>query len=1084
MMISNFSITHRVAVVILALGILLIGGIAYITTPRESTPDIKVPLITVAVPLPEASPEDVENGITVPLERQLKNLKGMKKLTSVSVEGMSITTAEFTPDIKVEEALQKVREKFDVAKVDFPADAEDETISELSFSEFPIMIVTLYGAEIPELQKVAERMEDKIEELPGILDVKIAGGVEPQIEIIIDPEKLEAYKLPVNMLIAQLRGENINVSAGGVDTGQVKPSVRIPGEFRTAEDVQSLVIYNVEGRPVYLRDVATARMTYKDAVSYARRDGKPSVSVLIEKRVGANIIDITDMIKIGLAQSKAEFPSGVEYAILTDASQDIRNMVSDLENNILTGLILVLIVVFLGMGLRQAVLVALALPLSLGMSFIILQAMGYTMNMVVLFSLVLAQGMLVDNAVVIVENIYRHMGLGKGPMRAARDAVKEVAWPVIASTVTTLCAFGPMVFWPGIMGEFMSFLPVTVIITLVCSLFVALVINPTLAAMFLRLRKAKAKSDTQLKVEGFGKRVLDSYEGGLRKALKWPKTLLAAGFASLVFTMVLYGAMGHGVELFPEAEPKLAFINITAPEGASLDQTNRIAKVIESRLPANPDFKGVETTVGGIGSSDPMAGGADATHIGRLTLSFKEEANRVGSPSKYLDDLVPLLADIPGAEIEIKRQSMGPPTGAPINIEITNEDEAQFAATVSKVRRIVEKVEGITNLRDDLRTGKPELRIRVDRQKAALLGLNSQWIGNFVKMLINGQRIGGYDDAQDERDIIVRLPAERRNDPTLLENIRISDALGNAIPLSTVCTWDYVGGPGTVRRKDGRRIHTVSADVRDGFLADTVLQEVAKAIDAEKGTFPQGFNARYTGENEDKAEATAFLSKAFMWALVLILLVLVLQFNSLLQTGIIMSSVIMSLMGVMISLIVLAQPFGVIMTGVAVVALAGVVVNNAIILIDYTNQLRQAGMGLIDSIAVAGRTRLRPVLLTAVTTALGLLPTALHVSFDFRNFAVVVGGESAAWWGPLATALVFGLMIATFLTLVLVPCAYLVTAKWADWAGRKMGRLVNPSEDAPVPVAAGDAPLYPPEDTPPPPEPRQIEPEESEPALK
>lgn len=1064
MIITNFSIAHRVAVVILAIGIAVMGAMAYITTPRESTPDIKVPLVTIAVPLPEASPEDVENGITIPLERQLKNLKGLKKLTSVSVEGMSITTAEFTPDIKVEDALQKVREKFDVAKVDFPSDAEDETISELSFSEFPIMIVTLYGAEVPLLQKVAERLEDKIEELPGVLDVKIAGGVEPQIEIIVDPEKLEAYQLPVNSLIAQLKGENINVSAGGVDTGTVKPSVRIPGEFKTAEDVQSLVVYNVEGRPVYLRDVATARLSYKDSVSYARRDGKPAVSVLIEKRVGANIIDITDMIKYGLAQAKAEFPTGVEYAILQDQSEQIRTMVADLENNILTGLLLVLIVVFLGMGLRQALLVALALPLSLGLSFVVLSSMGYTMNMVVLFSLVLAQGMLVDNAIVIVENIYRHMGMGKPPIRASKEAVKEVAWPVIASTVTTLCAFGPMVFWPGIMGEFMSFLPVTVIITLVSSLFVALVINPTLSSMFLRLRKQTAKSPTQLRVEAGGKAVLDNYERVLRRALKWPKLLLAGGFAALIGTIVLYAAMGHGMELFPQAEPKLAFVNITAPEGTSLDQTDRIARVIESRLPDYEDLKGIETTVGGIGSADPMAGGAEATHIGRINLSFKDEADRIGSPKKYLDDLVPLLADIPGAEIEIKRQNMGPPTGAPINIEITCEDENDFAASVAQVRHIVEKVDGITNLRDDLRTGKPELRIKVDRQKAALLGLNSQWIGNFVKMLINGQRIGGYDDAQDERDIVVRLPLDRRNDPTVLENIRISDAMGNAIPLSTVCTWDYVGGPGTVRRKDGLRIHTVSADVREGFLADNVLKDVAKAIDAEKGSFPAGFNARYTGENEDKQEAINFLFKAFLWALLLILLVLVLQFNSLLQTGIIMSSVIMSLMGVMISLIVLAQPFGVIMTGVAVVALAGVVVNNAIILIDYTNQLRRGGLGLTDAIATAGRTRLRPVMLTAITTALGLLPTALHVSFDFRKFEVVVGGESAAWWGPLATALVFGLMIATFLTLVLVPCAYLVTAKWADWMGRKAGGLFNPAEDPPEPAA--EAPLYPPEEAP------------------
>ncbi|MCC6463703.1 MAG: efflux RND transporter permease subunit, partial [Planctomycetes bacterium] len=824
------------------------------------------------------------------------------------------------------------------------------------------------------------------------------------------------------------------------------PTVRIPGEFKTAEDVEALVVYQVNGRPVYLRDVASARLTWKDPVSYARRDGRPAVSVLVEKRVGANIIWITDAIKQGLVEAKPQFPSGVEYAILADNSHDIRVMVSDLENNVLTGLILVIVVVFLGMGLRQALLVSLALPLSLGMSFVVLQMMGYTMNMVVLFSLVLAQGMLVDNAIVIVENTYRHMGLGKGPMQAARDGTAEVAWPVIASTVTTIAAFGPMVFWPGIMGEFMSFLPVTVIVTLVCSLFVALVINPTLAAMFLRL-PGKDRAPVNQRMTELGAAFLGRYERALRVALRFPKTLLFLAALTLFATIGFYGALGHGVELFPEVEPKLAFVNITAPEGTSLQQTDRLARVIEDRMPPNPDLKGLETTVGGVGSSDPMAGGAEATHLARITMSFKDEADRVGSPLRYLEQVREAVAHIPGAEIEVKKQSMGPPTGAPINIEVSCENEADLPAAVKQVRRAIEGVAGITDLRDDLRTGKPEFRVRVDRQKAALLGLNTQWIGNFVKMLINGQRIGGYDDGDEERDIIVRLPADRRNDPQMLHNIRVADAAGNSIPLSTVCTWEYVGGPGTVRRKNGARIHTVAANVLPGYRADLVLAEVAKAIEGNKAAFPAGFQANFTGEQEDKQEATDFLGKAFLWALLLILLVLVVQFNSLLQTGIILSSVAMSLQGVMISLIVLAQPFGVIMTGVAVVALAGVVVNNAIVLIDYTNQLRAEGRSLLDAVATAGRTRLRPVLLTALTTALGLLPTALHVSFDFRAFEVVFGGDSAAWWGPLATALVFGLMIATFLTLVLVPCAYVVTAGWADRAGRWARRFINPPVD-------------------------------------
>ncbi|MCB9933637.1 MAG: efflux RND transporter permease subunit [Planctomycetes bacterium] len=1033
MIITDFSVKHRTAVVVLIFGIILLGTFSYLTVPRESSPDIKVPLVTIAVPWPEASPEDVESSITIPLERQLKNLKGLTELTSVSVEGASITTCEFDPDIPVEEALQKVREKYDVAKVEFPADVEDETISELSFSEFPIMIVTLFGAEVPVLERIAEELEDRIEALPGVLNVEISGGIEPQIEIEIDPEKLEGYRLPVNELIERLRGENVDISAGGVDTGSVKPSVRIPGEFKTPADVEALVIHNVDGRPVYLRDVARAYLTYKDPISYARRDGRPAVQLSIQKRAGADILPITEAVKYGMKQAKQEFPSGVDYAVLTDESDNIRNMISDLENNILSGLVLVLLVIFFAMGLRNALFVSLAIPLSMLMSFFILQLMGLTLNMVVLFSLILAQGMLVDNAIVIVENIFRHIGLGKTPMQAAKEATSEVAWPVIASTATTVGAFFPMVFWPGIMGEFMKFLPITVIVTLLCSLFVALVINPTLAAALMRFRKP-TQSVLGRRVEGTGKQLIAGYERFLRLALRFPKTALVGAFVLLVLITMSYGAMGHGVELFPEVEPKLAFVNITAPEGTSLERTDALAKVVESRLPTSPDIKGIETTVGGKGVGNPMEGGADATHLARVTISFKDQADRVGSPAKYLEELRPLIVDLPGAEFEIKRQSMGPPTGPPINVEVRVADESQLSVAVKAVRRIVEGVPGVIDLRDDLRTGKPELRVRVDRQKAALLGLNTQWIGNFVKMLISGQRIGGYDDGREERDILVRLPEARRNDPAVLDSIRISDAFGNAIPLSTLCTWEYVGGAGTVRRKGGQRVLTVSADVAEGYQAQELLKEIEAKIALEKSSMPAGFDARFTGENEDQQEAATFLSEAFVIALLVIMFILVLQFNGVLQAGIILSSVIMSLIGVMISLIVLAQPFGIIMTGVAVVSLAGVVVNNAIVMIDYINQLREKhGLDLYDAIIDAGKTRLRPVMLTAITTGLGLLPMALQFSFDFRQFKFVVGGESAAWWAPLATAVIFGLMIATVLTLVLVPAAYLVTSGWSDW---------------------------------------------------
>jgi multidrug efflux pump len=1041
MQLTKFALSHRMAVFVLMFALGIMGLYSYLTLPRESTPDIKVPFVTVVVPWPEASPADVENSVTIPLERELKDLRGLNDITSVSSEGISITSLEFDPSIVVEEALQRVREAYDRASVDFPSDVDDETIEELSFSEFPIMIVTLYGADVRVLERIAQEIEEQIERIPGVLSASTAGGLEPQIEIEIDPHKLEAYRLPVNNVINLLRGENTDISAGSVDTGEIRSSVRVPGEFKTPADVEGLIVHHVDGRPVYLREVASASRTYKDPISYARRDGEPAVQISIQKRAGADIIPIAAMIRHGLKQASEEFPAGVEYAILSDESENIAAMVNDLQNNILSGLVLVLLVIFFALGFRNALFVALAVPFSMGMAVFVLQLMGLTLNMVVLFALILAQGMLVDNAIVIIENIYRHIGLGKSPLRAAKEATIEVGWPVIAATATTVGAFFPMVFWPGIMGEFMYFLPTTVIVVLSCSLFVALVINPTLAATFMRFH-SPGKSKLKRAVESFGYRVLDVYEKFLRAVLRFPRTALISAFIVLVAVSALYGRLGHGIQLFPETEPKLAFVNITAPEGTSLDRTDLLAKAVEDRMPANPDFKGVEVVVGGVGGSNPFEGGADATHLARITMSFKDAEDREGSTTDYLNELRPLIVHLPGAEFEVQRQTMGPPTGAPINIEVTVDDHDQLPEALRHVRRVVENTAGVVDIRDDLRTGRPELRIRIDRQKAALMGLNTQWIGNFVKMLINGQRIGGYEERNEERDIIVRLPDHLRNDPTVLDSIRISDSQGNAIPLSTLCSWEYVGGAGTIRRKNSQRMLTVTADVAPGYQAQPILQEIAQQLAEQEAAMPLGFQARFTGETEDIDEAAEFLTQAFVVAILLILFILVLQFNSFAQAGIILASVILSLIGVMVSLIVLAQPFGVIMTGVAIIALAGVVVNNAIVMIDYTNQLRNIhGHTVLDAVVKAGRTRLRPVVLTAITTTLGLLPMATQFSFDFSTFRFVVGGESSVWWQPLATAVIFGLMIATVLTLVLVPAAYIVTARWSGKASSIFTRM-------------------------------------------
>jgi multidrug efflux pump subunit AcrB len=1059
--ITDISVKQRAAVIVFTLAIILMGTYSYIALPRESAPDIKVPLITVVVPLPEASPEDVENNITVPLERQLKNLKGLDELTSVSSEGISITTCKFTPDISVEDALQRTREKFNIAKSEFPNDAEDETISELSFSEFPIITISLYGADMNTLQPLSEKLKDELEQVPGVLGVDIAGALEPQIEIEINPEKLASYRLPVNELIAKLSGENVDISAGAVDTGGVKPAIRLPGAFKTAEDVNSLVVYHVGGRPVYLRDVATARRVFKEPTSFARLNGKPSVSLSVKKRAGENIIMITEMIKYGMREAKAtRFPPGVDYTISGDASVQIKNMVSDLENNVLSGLVLVMLCVFFAMGFRNAIFVSTAIPLSMLITFIVVRMMGLTLNMMVLFSLVLANGMLVDNAIVVIENIYRHYSvLNKPRITAVLEGTAEVAWPITTSTLTTVAAFGPMLFWPGIIGDWMSYLPLTVIIVLSCSLFVALVINPVMAATFMK----KSKHGEAGLADYFGKTgeaFLNAYERTLRACLRWPKTTVALGFVALFLSGALLAVAGHGVEFFPEAEPQLATVNVKGPDGMSLEQTDAIVREIERRMPPNEDIDSISTGVG-TGADNFFSASGDSSNTAAVTLHFKKDSDRKGSPSKYIEQVREVMHDIPGAEIEVKKQSMGPPTGAKINIEVAAENQADLVEAAKRVRAIVANVPNVVDLRDDYRPGKPEFRLIVDRQKAALMGMTTQWIGSFVKMLINGRRIGGYDEGNEERDIVVRLPQANRNDPKILDSILVSDAMGNPVPLSSLASFDYAGGPGSLRRREARRVINVMADVPVGVDENVVRAECIAKLDEARAAnqLPAGTMYRLTGESEDQAEASRFLMQAFVIALLLIAMILVAQFNSVLQTFIVMTSVIMSFIGINLSLVIHAQKFGVIMTGIGVVSLAGVVVNNAIVLIDFINVQMAEGKSAEEACIIAGKTRMRPVLLTAVTTLLGLLPMVVGISFDFFTFSWIIGGDSVAWWRPMATAVSWGLGIATFLTTLYVPTLYLMTYRISQAFGKFFGRFVQGESDEPPPAPATETPV-------------------------
>ena len=1015
MLIANAAVNRRSTVFALMLIIFIVGTYSYVVLPRESTPDITIPYVLVVTTYEGVSPGDIESLITHPIERKLKGLKDVEEIRSVSAEGSSMITIEFVPDIDIDNALQRVRDKVDQAKGDLPADLEnDPSILEINLSEFPILMVSVSGdvGEIV-LKAVGEELEERIEEISGVLDAVVSGAREREVRVEFDPDRLYAYRIPLSEVIRSIRAENVNIPGGSIDIGAGKYLLRVPGEFTDPAEIDNLVLTQRAGRVIYFKDVAKIVDTFEDRQSMARLNGERSITLAIKKRTGANIISVADQVFGMLAVAENQLPPGVELAVTLNQSKDIRRMVSELENNIISGLILVVAVLFLFLGLRNSFFVALAIPFSMLISFAVLHLLGMTLNMVVLFSLILALGMLVDNAIVIVENTYRHMQEGNSGIVAAKIAAGEVGWPIISSTVTTLCAFFPMIFWPGIMGEFMKFLPQTLIITLTASLFVALVINPTMCGHFMAL------GNKDLVKHRKASPILKIYEASLQFALQHRFIVVLVSVFLLLGISAFYFVLGHGIELFPESEPNRAYVEIKAPEGTNLQTSNQLAEIVEKLSLQEHDIRYVISEVGTSGND--RGGNALQSNLSKVTLDFHDREDRIDDSRKVLDRLRQEVAPIAGAEFKVEKQEEGPPTGPPVSVEISGNDIDVLGTLVAEARSQIKDIPGLVDLKDDLGKAKPEIRIDVDREKASLLALSTAEISEMVKAAIGGTKLGVYREGEDEYDIIARLPEGRRKSVADIQNLLIPAADGSPVPLSTIASVSIANGFGAIRHIDQKRVVTVSADTY-GRNSNEVLADVQRQL--VNLNLPAGYQVSYSGEQEEQQKASVFLAKAFVAAILLIMLVLITQFNSFLQTLIVMSSVVLSLTGVFLGLMITATPFGIIMTGIGIISLAGVVVNNAIVLIDYINQLIKEGIQVQDALVRAGTIRFRPVMLTAATTILGLLPMALGVSFDFRNLAWEIGGESADWWGPMAVAVIYGLAFATLLTLIVVPVLY------------------------------------------------------------
>lgn len=1056
MNVTDLSLSHRLTVAFLTVVVTLVGFIAYRTLPRESSPDISIPLIIVVTPYPGASPEDVESQVTRPLEREIQGVKGLKRLSSVSSEGTSSVTVEFVSGTDIDQALQKVRDRVSLAEVDFPSDAEDPILQEINFSDIPVLQVHLAGEIGPvALRRLADDLQDEIESIPGVLRATLVGGREREVHIDVDPERLRLYGLSLDDVIDAVGDENVSIPGGRLDLGDLSFAVRVPGEVAEPRQVGDFVIQAPGGAPVYVRDVAQVSFGFEDRQSFSRIDGEESVSLSVQKRVGANIIEVADRVREVVTEVRQGWPEGVRLTILGDQSKDIRRMVADLENNIISGLVLVVLVLMFVLGLRTAIFVGLAIPFSMLLTFAGLDFSGTTLNMIVLFSLVLAVGMLVDNAVVVIENIYRHVQEGLAPLEAASVATREVSGAITVSTLTTVGAFLPLILWPGVIGDFMSYLPITVSCVLLASLVVAFTINPVICASFMPATPAGAgrRGALATALDAMGERWVERYRITLAWALGHRAAILGLTGLTFLTVLVLFaGPFNTGVEFFPQTEPPRIFVDVELPPGTRLERTDAVVRELEGRLRGLPDVDVIAAGTGAGSQSDDLGlggGGGDPTR-GRITLDLVDRGERSQSSFLTLEEARRRAVGIPGVTVVVDRPEEGPPVGDPLSLEISGDDFETLGAIAARIRQEVDGIPGLVSLDDDFDLARPEALVLVDRAQAARLGLTTVKIARTVRTAINGTKASVYRYGEDDADITVRFAEASRSSLESLALLPVVNEDGDQIPLSSVATVERARALTSIKHKERKRVVTVSGKVSSPQMAEPVRSEARRRLEAIPNLLPAGYGLSFAGQSEDEEETKDFLERAFLYGVLLVLALMVAKFDSLVLPAIILTSVLMSLVGVLLGLMITGLPFGIIMTGLGVISLAGIVVNNAIVLLDYGEQQWRKGVARVDLVLATGVRRLRPVLLTAVTTILGLIPLSTGIEFDFHSLSFTTGGESSQWWRSMGVAVIFGLTFATFLTLVVVPVLYDLVLEHRERKGRRPTHA-EPDDTEPAP---------------------------------
>ena len=1007
--------------------ILVAGTISYITIPKEADPDIAIPIIYVSISHEGISPEDAERLLIRPMENKLQNIEGVKEMSSTAVEGNASIVLEFDAGFDSDTALTDVREKVDVAKTDLPPESDEPTVNEVNVALFPVLVVTLYG-DVPErfMVKTARDLRDQIESLSGVLEVDIAGDREDLVEVIIDPVRAENYQQSQESLTRFIARNNELVAAGALDTGSGRFAIKVPGLFENVEDIMSLPIMVSGDRMVRFSDVAVASRTFKDPTAFARVNGQPAVTLEVTKRIGTNIIDTIAEVRRLVVEEQQDWPPGIQVLFSQDKSNDIRDMLYDLQNNVIAAVMLVMIVIVAALGLRTAGLVGLAIPGSFLAGILFIAMIGLTINIVVLFALIMSVGMLVDGAIVVVELADRKMAEGLSRSKAYAVASNRMAWPIIAATATTLAAFMPLLFWPGIVGEFMKYLPITLIATLSASLFMALVFVPTLGSLIgNRATEGNRQTEVLVAAENGNLDVIKGWTGRYINALRWsiyyPKTVIFLAILILASVYAGYGAFGKGIEFFPEVEPQNIMIQIRARGDLSIVERDQLVREVESRILDMSEFASVYARSGSQFRAQVSEDAIGLIQLELIDWKLRRPAKKIMAEVRHR------VNDLAGIIVEIQQQESGPPVGKPVQIEISSRFPELLPPAINRIRATLDEIGGFVDVNDSRFIPGIEWQLQVDRAEASRYGADITTVGSIIQLVTNGIRIGSYrpDDTDDEVEIRVRYPVGNRSIDQL-DRLRVPTERG-AVPLSNFVTRLAKPKVGTIQRSDGRRIMSVEADVEEGVLADFKVSEIRKRLAQQQ--FDPRIEFTFKGEDKEQREAEAFLLKAFGVALFVMAIILVTQFNSFYQALLILSAVFFSTIGVLLGLLTTGQPFGIVMSGVGVIALAGIVVNNNIVLIDTYNRQLKTGRNAIEAVLRTGALRLRPVLLTTVTTILGLLPMVLGVNIDFIGRNISVGGPSTQWWTQLATAVAGGLAFATVLTLVMTPCLLILGEK-------------------------------------------------------